>query len=149
MSRQLAHWLWWQHPELRGLAHFDFGSGVKLAISQARRQKALNPHRGFPDLFIAYPIFYQQFMVAGYFLELKRDGTRLQKRDGSWASEHIAEQAAMLERLRSAGYAADFGVGLEECIRLIEDYLAPIKAKDVTRPVFGTPEVEPELDGVF
>lgn len=138
LARQLADWLFWQHRELRGLAHFDFGTGTKLTIGQARKQKSLNPQRGWPDLFIAMPTYYPDTLIAGLFIELKTAGTRLQKRDGSWASPHIAEQAAVLERLREVGYAAHFGIGLDDCIRLVEQYLTPAKAHDVRRRRTGT-----------
>lgn len=36
---------------------------------------------------------------AGLFIELKRNGTHIKKRDGSYASDHIAEQAKLLSLL--------------------------------------------------
>ncbi len=64
-------------------------------------------------------------MIAytGLFLELKRDGERIKKRDGSWASPHIAEQAATLDRLHGQGYVAVFAVGFDEAVLMVESYL--------------------------
>jgi hypothetical protein len=59
----------------------------------------------------------------GLFLEIKAPGVRLKKRDGTWANDHIAEQAAVLDALQEAGYIAQFAVGLHECIELVESYL--------------------------
>lgn len=131
LSRQLSEWLQYQHRDAALYAHFDYGSGLKMTVSQARRQKALNPTRGWPDVFIAFPVSYPYALIAGLFIELKRDGTALKKRDGSWASPHIAEQAEMLERLASVGYIAEFACGLDEAMALIDRYLGPIKARDV------------------
>lgn len=59
----------------------------------------------------------------GLLIELKRDGTRLKKKDGSWASEHIEEQARVLQTLREKGYAAEFAVGFDEAKKIIDWYL--------------------------
>jgi hypothetical protein len=59
----------------------------------------------------------------GLFIELKKEGTRLKKKDGTWATEHIAEQAAVLEELRKRGYAAEFAVGFEHAKGIIDTYL--------------------------
>ena len=60
---------------------------------------------------------------AGLFIELKKDGTRLKKRNGEWASEHIAEQSQVLQALQDRGYKADFALGFDQAKRLIDDYL--------------------------
>lgn len=58
----------------------------------------------------------------GLFIELKKEGTRLKKKSGEWASEHIAEQAKMLGKLRARGYRAEFARGFDEAKSLIDDY---------------------------
>ena len=74
----------------------------------------------------------------GLYIEIKKDGTKL-KRDkdakkvlkgetkirkkGDWWDKHIEEQADMLEKLRARGYKAEFGVGFDECKRIIDNYL--------------------------
>lgn len=76
--------------------------------------------RAWPDLQIAEP----RNGYAGLFLELKRDGVRIYKRDGELvADEHIREQAALLERLRDKGYMAEFAVGFSQAKHIIDDYL--------------------------
>lgn len=113
----LSNYLQARHPNV--LFHFDFGSGTKLSKGQAVKQHRLN-RRSWPDFFLAVcgSSYYR-----GLFLELKRDGTRLVKRNGDWASEHIAEQAAVLERLKEQGYVAHFAVGLDDAVKYVEQYL--------------------------
>lgn len=143
LQQQVADYLRLQYPDV--LFHSDFGSGVKLTPKQATIQKRQNGGRkGWPDMFIAEPTAYASTgwrdgrkvnrlkdafsdqaddIQCGLFLELKKDGTRLKKKDGEWANEHIAEQAEVLEKLRERGYCAEFAVGFEEAKRIIDEYL--------------------------
>ena len=66
---------------------------------------------------------YYAMMFAGLFLEIKRDGTRLKKKNGEWSTTHIKEQANVLHRLRKRGYAAEFAIGFDEAKKLIDEYL--------------------------
>lgn len=111
-----------QYPHV--LYHADFGSGTKLTPAQAMRQKRQNGgQRGYPDLFI----IERTDEYAGLFIELKREGVRLRKKDGSWATTHIAEQAEMLERLKRRGFKATFAVGFDEAKEIIDNYLKEAK----------------------
>jgi hypothetical protein len=60
---------------------------------------------------------------AGLMIELKKEGTRIYKKDGSFASGHIEEQAKMLALLGAKGYKAVFGVGFENTKEIIDNYL--------------------------
>jgi hypothetical protein len=81
----------------------------------------LQRYRGYPDLFIAEP----NAGFAGLFLEIKRPGTRIFKKDGTLVSdEHIREQFDMLADLRKRGYAAEFACGIDEVTEIIEEYLS-------------------------
>lgn len=123
----VADYLRLQYPEV--LFHSDFGSGIKLTMGQAAKQKRQNGgRRAWPDMFIAQPAqrsseYPDACYKFGLFIELKKDGTRLKKRNGEWASEHIAEQAEILERLRFRGYVAEFAVGFDEAKQIIDYYL--------------------------
>lgn len=106
----------------------DIASGMRLSIGQAVKAKKLRSSRGQPDLFIAERKIVQgdaltAYTHCGLFIELKREGVRLKKKDGSWADDHIAEQAAVLEALRNMGYYATFAVGFDEAKRIIDEYL--------------------------
>lgn len=146
LQQQVADYLRLQYPNV--IFHSDFGSGIKLTKGQAVRQKRQNGGwRGWPDIFIAEPkhkwsedsdnlgIFIgfagdgetqlYSMVFAGLFLELKREGTRLVKvrTPDEWASDHIAEQAATLRKLRCKGYMAEFAVGFGEAKKIIDWYL--------------------------
>jgi hypothetical protein len=139
LHQQVADYLRLQHPDV--LFHSDFGSGVKLTMGQAVKQKRLNGgRRAWPDLFIAEVkevicgsreaegFYVSEWgggtnIICGLFLELKKEDTRLKKKDGSWATEHIAEQAAVGEELRKRGYKFEFAVGFDEAKEIIDEYL--------------------------
>lgn len=125
--RLIAQYLQVKYPGV--IYRFDLAADLKLTMGQARKHKTLHPHRGYPDLFIAKPKFDTKIekMCAGLFLEIKKDGTRLKKKNGEWASPHIAEQAEMLEKLRKNGYRAEFAVGIDEVLKIIDEYLGGSK----------------------
>lgn len=107
-----------QYPSI--LFHSDYGSGVKLTARQAAIQRRQNGGiKGWPDMFIAKP----RLCYHGLFIELKKEGTRLKKKNGQWATAHLAEQAMVLEALRHKGYAAEFAVGFDEAKAVIDEYL--------------------------
>lgn len=135
LQSQVADYLRLQYPDV--MFHSDFGSGIKLTPGQAAKQKRQNGgRRAWPDMFIACTLkviirfdFNRNIDVServpcgGLFLELKREGTRLKKKNGEWATEHIAEQAKVLDDLRERGYCAEFAVGFDEAKRIIDEYL--------------------------
>lgn len=129
VQEQVADYIRLQYPGI--LFHSDFGSGTKLSWAQARRQKRQNGgKRAWPDMFIAEPRvlwadgygFGQE--VAGLFIELKKEGTKIYTKKGTLVSnEHIREQYDMLEQLHKRGYAAEFACGFDEAKRIIDEYL--------------------------
>lgn len=132
LQEQIADYLRLRYPTV--LFHSDTASISRLTPYQGQMRKRQNGgRRGWPDMFIAEPLGYigerypdnaaGQMEVAGLFLELKAEGVRLKKKDGSWANEHIAEQAAVLKELEERGYVAKFAVGFFEAKKIIDDYL--------------------------
>ena len=134
LYEQIARYLQLQYPGV--IYRFDIGADLKLTMGQAAKHKRLHPERGYPDLFIAKPkevkaktalgggySLVETKTLGGLYLEIKRDGEKLTKKDESWRTPHIAEQAEMLEKLRQAGYKAEFGVGFEGCKQIIDEYL--------------------------
>lgn len=118
LQKQVAIYIRMQYPD--AIFHSDFGSGVKLTPWQAKMQKMQNGgKRAWPDMFIAEP----KGKWHGLFIELKKEGARLMKRNGDFASEHIAEQDAVLRELNEKGYKAEFAIGFEQALNLIDDYL--------------------------
>lgn len=115
---QVADYLRLRYPDV--LFHSDYGSGLKLTQGQAMKQKRQNGgRRGWPDILIAEPMNG----LHGLMIELKKAGTRLKKKDGTWASSHLEEQNEVLNNLQKKGYAAYFAVGFEEAKDIIDDYL--------------------------
>lgn len=119
LQEQICNYLKFSYPHV--LFRSDYAAGLKLTMGQAVMHRRLQAGRAWPDLFIAEP----RNGHAGLFLELKREGVTVYKKDGTLrADEHLTEQAAVIEKLRSAGYAADFAVGFDQAKHLIDQYLA-------------------------
>lgn len=89
----------------------------------AQLHKSLQSSRSWPDLFIYEP-------RRGYYglaIELKTEGTiiilkRGDKKGHLTKDSHIREQFFMLKALREKGYYANFGIGFEGTIKLIQWY---------------------------
>lgn len=114
----IANYIAEKYPKVE--FHSDFGSGTRLSMGQAKRQKLLNAsRRGWPDIFIAEA----SGKYYGFFIELKRTGIKLKKKDGTYACEHYQEQAEQLKKLRKKGYKAEFSIGYEETIKKIDKYM--------------------------
>lgn len=123
LQMQVADYLRLQYPGI--LFHSDFGSGIKLTMGQAIRQKRLQGgRRSWPDMFIAEVRSLGGKCYHGLFIELKKAGTRIFKKDGTLVSDaHICEQFDMLEQLRQRGYMAEFACGFDEAKKIIDEYL--------------------------
>lgn len=129
LYRQIAQYLQLQYPGV--IYRFDLAADMKLTAGQASRHKTLHPHRGYPDLFIACVRTIGDQYYHGLFLELKRDGTRILKKDGTLvADQHIREQHALLVELERRGYMACFAVGFDQAKQIIDGYLGgPVTEK--------------------
>ena len=143
LQAQVADYIRLRYPSV--IFHSDFGSGIKLTMGQAIKQKRLNGgRRAWPDMFLAEPgytktecklvdpamnkVVDERYTLRnqkhGLFIELKKGGTRIYKKDGTLvANEHIREQFDMLADLRHKGYAAEFACGFDEAKKLIDDYM--------------------------
>lgn len=94
-------------------------SGIKLTIGQATKLKSLRSSRAFPDIVIYEP----RGTYHGLFIELKAEGTKLLKKDGSPATEHIKEQELMMRSLIKKGYLCYFAIGFNAAKFFIDKYL--------------------------
>lgn len=108
-----------QYPDVEFRS--DMG-GVRLPMGLAiKAKKANGGRRAWPDLFIAEPLagYYH-----GLFIEIKKDRLEVYGKRGKMRKNaHILEQNEKLEALRAKGYAAVFGMGLEHCIGILDNYL--------------------------
>jgi len=78
-------------------------------------------HRGIPDVLIPKPMG----KYGGLFLELKADGVKIYKEDGSYykANElHHREQAEYHKGLRINGFQACFVIGFDNARHVIDYY---------------------------
>lgn len=131
----VADYLRLRYPNV--LFHSDYGSGIKLTPGQSRIQYRQNGgRRGWPDMFIAEPRTIRRgqdkYSYAGLFIELKREGTRIYKKDGvSYATSHLADQAEVLVALNRAGYLAMFAVGFDQAKQILDEYLGGTMTEEV------------------
>ena len=127
--KMIADYLRYQYPTV--IYRFDLAADLKLTMGQASKHKRLQRYRGYPDLFIAETTISKirqkdgsYTAYSGLYLEIKKDGVRIFKKDGTLVSdEHIREQFDMLADLRHKGYAAEFACGFDEAKKLIDDYM--------------------------
>lgn len=100
----------------------DWAAGAYLTPGQFRERRALSSGKGWSDLFIPYP----SRGYHGLFLEIKKEGVRIKRRDGQLVSDdQIRTEAAFLQRMNRLGYFARFGIGMDNCERFIRWYLNP------------------------
>lgn len=116
ICKDLATYLRLKYPTV--IFHFDL-AGLNLSRAQAGMMKGIQGGRGWPDLFIAEP----RHDYNGLFIEVKVEGTKLYKKNFEAATPHISEQYQCMDNLRCKGYKADFGIGLDACLKMIDDYL--------------------------
>lgn len=96
------------------------GSGLPLHIHIAKKFAKLKSNRGTPDLIVLEP-------KNGYFglcVELKIVGVRIFKKDKTYTSLHIEEQAELLKKLSRKGYYACFALGYKSAKKIVDDYLS-------------------------
>lgn len=105
-----------QYPKVIVNAHL---TGIKLPIGLAKKVKVLGSCKSIPDLEILEPTK----KYHGCFIELKIEGTRLYKKDGSPATSHIAEQQDMINKLKDKGYYAEFACGFDDFKQQVDHYL--------------------------
>jgi hypothetical protein len=118
LHRQVAAYLKLQYPNL--IFHSDFAAGVKMTMWQAKKNKAIQSGKSWPDLFIAEP----RGEYSGLFIEIKTSLAKVYKKDLTFKKdEHVEAQAAMLSKLTEKGYKATFGCGFDHCIKLVDEYL--------------------------
>lgn len=114
--RQVCRYLRLQYP---GVIFNTDLSGIKLNQGQAISVKSLRSSNGFPDIVIYEP----RHGFNGLFIELKRTGEVIYKKDGTPKTDHLKEQELMLSNLNKRGYCAKFAIGFEQAKDLIDWYL--------------------------
>ncbi len=133
LYEQVEKWIALNYPSV--LRHWDL-SGVWTPSHKARNLYGRLNGRGWPDLLILKPVSYEGIWYPGLALELKKEGTKVYKKDGTPASEHVAEQLAVIARLREEGYIADVTVGYDETVKAIASYLGQPTNFSVATDIF-------------
>jgi len=115
----ISNYMMIKYPDV--VYRFDFAAGMKMSMYQAKQHKYMNPWSGYPDLFICYP----NGKFCGLFIEIKKKGVAVFKKNGTLKSdEHLQRQNDMLISLHRCGYRATFGIGLDQCIEIIDTYMS-------------------------
>ena len=118
LHKQICRFIKLQYPKVIFLSDM---SGLKVSIGTAIQMKALRSSRGLPDLLLLKPNkdFY------GLFIEIKIKTSDVYLKDGKTLrnNEHVKEQSEMLDRLSKLGYKAVYGIGYDNCINIIKEYL--------------------------
>lgn len=116
LHKQVCQYIKWQYPNV--LFNTDM-SGIRLPVGLRKSASELRSGRGFPDVTIYEP----RQMFVGLVVELKVEGTRLCKSDGSPANNHIAEQNECLNKLKDRGWQGFFCCGFDSAKETIDTYL--------------------------
>lgn len=130
--KAVAKYITLKYPHIQ--FRFD-GAGLNLSMAQRMQNKAIQKSRAYPDFFLAKV----NGISGGLYLEIKTSRDEVYNKDGSMKKklikvknkqgiviesyDHNQDQLAMLKKLTDAGYSAHYAFGLDECIRLIDDYL--------------------------
>lgn len=59
----------------------------------------------------------------GLMIELKKTGEKIVKKDGTYKTDHLKEQAEVLSKLQAQGYYAVFAIGFEQAKNIICQYM--------------------------
>jgi hypothetical protein len=129
LQETVCNYLKNKYPDV--LFRSDLG-GIRLSLGQATKVKRVQQSRAWPDL----QICEARLGYHGLFIELKKDGARVRLKNGELSTDHhIQEQEAVLIKLRQRGYIAEFAVGYDEAIALINGYLEFSNSKFIVKPI--------------
>ena len=120
LAKAIAHYMKIQFPEV--LYRFDM-AGLNLSKTQAGMNKSIQFGKGYPDFQIITPRTVDGVHYNGMFLELKKEGEKLFKKNGDFVSEHVENQHNFILKLREAGYFASFSIGFDMSKDFIDKYL--------------------------
>jgi len=117
LQKMVCDYLKVKYPKI--LFNSDMAGAMKLTIGQAVQISKLRSNKGFPDIAIYEP----RGEFHGLFIELKKEGEVLYKRNGEAVTEHVQEQINCINLLKAKGYAAVFAIGFDESKTIIDSYL--------------------------
>ena len=101
-------------------------AGLCLPIGQAVKVKKCTCDNGYPDFFIPCRPWNSHY--SGLFIEIKKSHDEVYTKKGVIRdTKHIREQLRCLEYLEMQGFKAVFGLGLDHCMKIVDDYLGERK----------------------
>ncbi len=127
MSEQTLHeavcrYIKLQYPDV--MFNSDM-SGFRLTQGQAIRAKKMRSTNGYPDIVI----YEARGVYFGLFVELKDEGVKIFKRNGSCSTKHIEQQMDVINRLVRIGYYAYMAAGWDDTINMIDWYMKQPKTQ--------------------
>lgn len=114
-QKAVVKWFKLQYPKLSKLL-IKFDNEGKRTIAGHVEAKAMGLRPGASDLFLAYPTK----IYSGLFLEIKPDKWT----PGKANKEHYKRQLEFLDDMSKVGYAAELGIGFDECRAIIVKYIS-------------------------
>lgn len=115
VQKAALQWLRLFHPLARECVIKIDNEGKRTPAGHALAIE-LGLHKGASDLFIAWPTPN----YPGLWLEVKPPGFKVTKSK----LEHYESQMRFINLMRSRGYYADMGIGIDQCISIIKNYLS-------------------------
>lgn len=137
----------WLNKTYPHVIFFSDAIGIKMSDTQRIAMMKMRSDGGQPDISIDFPVTRvlasgKTVTYHGLRIEFKPTGSVIYKKDGKtlrkqpytrkyrrngkiWIKkgDHLAEQAAMLEKYNSMGYLGRFTIGLEAFIKLVTWYM--------------------------
>jgi hypothetical protein len=114
--KAVADYLKMQYPKV---VFTSDSSGIRLSIGNAKKMLALKANYKIPDLLILNP----NKDYHGLIIEIKRNSERIYLKNGNLSNDkHLQAQYKTLLMLEKVGYKAVFGVGFDQCKRIIDEY---------------------------
>ena len=107
--------------QYKGIIFTSENSGLRVFWQQAKMLKKTRSCSGLPDIWILEP----RKGYHGLLLEIKREGTKIYKKDGDMRKDaHLKEQEEILHQLKQKGYMAEFVVGFDNAKAILDFYLS-------------------------
>jgi hypothetical protein len=127
LHKNICKYLKLQYPTV--FYHSDTIANLQLTMNQKIRNKAIQCENfACPDLLILHP----NNRFNALFIEIKvntpynKNGTlkkqMVAKKNGT-KYDHLQRQNDTINQLNKLGYYATFGVGFDDCIRIIDSYM--------------------------
>lgn len=116
VHKAVANYIKMQYPNV---VFTSDASGIRLSIGNAKKMLALKSNHKIPDLIIMQP----NNDYNGLIIEIKANDKSPYLKNGKLSKNaHVISQNKTLQILNASGYKAVFGVGFDDCKKIIEEY---------------------------